>query len=318
MRATMKRKLCLLVVAMAGCGADDEMTLSPDASRGGVDANAIDAPVVDAAVDVAAVADVGIDSGGGDTAPVVSCTAGTARCVETAAEVCVPAGNAWNRLMCPNGCENGVCKPQSLQAGWKVHQFVFTDDPPNPARYVFENDGLVATQTANPVASAYYLDAALPESVSVTGKFSVRTTADDDLIGFVFGWQDPEHFYLFDWKKLEQPDNSCGLSKAGASLKVIKADMPLDKCADLWASAGTMKVTPLVKTDVNPLGWKHNANYELRLTFKPGDIKIEIWEGATMVMSLTSNDATYRGGKFGFYNYSQPGVRYEGFSFSPL
>ena len=200
-----------------------------------------------------------------------------------------------------------------------MHQYNLTDDSiQTPASYMFEMNGLVAVQSANPMASVYYNDTALPEGVVVTGKFGVHTTSDDDLIGFVFGWQDPEHTYLFDWKQATQPDGTCGTANAGATLKLISSATPVDKCADLWGSAGTTKVTPLVTTTVNSIGWKDNVDYDLKLSFRPGAITIEVMQGATKVISITSNDTTYRSGKFGFFNYSQEAVRYEFFSISPI
>jgi len=260
--------------------------------------------------------DASTDAGDGGT---VQCTPGTKQCAGSTAEICVAAGDAWNRLPCPNGCEAGACKPISLETGWKVYQYNLTDDSiQTPASYTFEMDGLVAVQSANPMASVYYNDTVLPEGIVVTGRFGVHTTSDDDIIGFVFGWQDPEHTYLFDWKQATQTDGTCGTANAGASLKKISSMTALDKCADLWDSNGTTKVTPLVAATVNPTGWLDNVDYDLTLSFRPGAITIEVMQGTTKVVSITSNDTTYRSGKFGFFNYSQEAVRYEFFSISPI
>jgi len=272
-------------------------------------------------------ADGATDAGGGDTGSAadaaeggpVPCTPGTKQCVGSTAEICLATGDGWNRLACPNGCEAGACKPISLQTGWSVYQYNLTDDSiQTPASYTFEMDGLVAVQSANPMASVYYNDTVLPEGIVVTGRFGVHTTSDDDLIGFVFGWQDPEHTYLFDWKQATQTDGTCGTANAGASLKRISSATALDKCADLWDSNGTTKVTPLVAATVNPTGWEDNVDYDLTLSFRPGAIQIDVMQGTTKVVSITSNDATYRSGKFGFFNYSQEAVRYQFFSISPI
>lgn len=256
----------------------------------------------------------------GDAA--VQCTPGTKQCGGSdgsTAEICVAGGDAWNRLACPNGCEAGACKPMSLETGWKVYQYNLTDDSiQTPASYSFEMNGLIAVQSANPMASVYYNDTVLPEGIVVTGRFGVHTTSDDDLIGFVFGWQDPEHTYLFDWKQATQADGTCNTANAGASLKRISSGTPIDKCADLWDSNGTTKVTPLVTTAANPTGWEDNVDYDLTLSFRPGAISIEVMQGTTKVVSITSTDTTYRSGKFGFFNYSQEAVRYEFFSISPI
>src|SRR4029079_7908697 len=158
----------------------------------------------------------------------------------------------------------------------------------------------------------------MPAGIVVTGKFGVHTTSDDDIIGFVFGWQDPEHTYLFDWKQTTQADGTCGTANAGASLKKISSATALDTCADLCDSAGTTKVTPLVASTVNPTGWMDNVDYDLKLNFRPCASTIEVVQGATKVVWITSNDTTYRSGKFGFFNYSQEAVRYEFFSISPI
>jgi hypothetical protein len=270
----------------------------------------------DGGMDATGTADASAD---GSTDGPVQCTPGTKQCNGSTAEVCVATGDAWNRLACPNGCTGGACDPMALDTGWKVFQYNLTDDSiQTPAAYTFEMNGLIALQSANPMASVYYNDTPLPEGIVVTGKFGVHTTSDDDLIGFVFGYQDPQHTYLFDWKQATQTDGTCGTANAGASLKLISSGTPLDKCADVWDSNGTAKVTPLVTTTVNPMGWEDNVDYDLTLTFRPGAITIEVINGTTKVVSITSTDTTYRSGKFGFYNYSQEAVRYQFFSISPI
>ena len=336
-----------VVLALVGCnggrpGARDGST----GGTGGAMGDAGGAAARDGQADAGGGTDAVADAAGGDATDaasadasadgmadagdgaVVQCTPGARQCTGSpgpdggegsTAEICVAAGNAWNRLACPNGCTAGACNPMSLETGWKVHQYNLTDDSiQTPAAYTFEMSGLVAVQSANPMASVYYNDTALPEGIVVTGRFGVHTTSDDDLIGFVFGWQDPEHTYLFDWKQATQTDGTCGTANAGASLKRISSATALDKCADLWDSNGTTKVTPLVTTTVNPAGWMDNVDYDLTLSFRPGAIQIDVMQGTTKVVSITSNDATYRSGKFGFFNYSQEAVRYQFFSISPI
>jgi hypothetical protein len=255
----------------------------------------------------------------GTCSPGVQCTPGTKRCVGDTAEVCVTAGNAWNQLACSNGCESGECKPLSLETGWVVHQYDLPDDSIRlTALYTFENNGLVAIQSQNAMASVYYNDTELPEGIRVTGRFGVHTdtTNDNDFIGVVFGWQDPEHYYLLDWKQGTQVH--CGTGTEGASLKLVDSDTTIDSCQDFWRSAGTSRISPLVDVAQNPAGWKDNTDYDIELIFRPGDIQVTIKEADTVVVTITSSDSTYRSGKFGFYNYSQAGVRYEFFAISPV
>ena len=247
------------------------------------------------------------------------CTPSAAECVGNVARVCAQTGDQWNEFNCSNGCDAGKCNPINLEQGWSIHQFnLLNDSIKTPASYAFENNGLVATQSRNPMASVYLNDTVLPESVVVTGRFSVETSADDDLIGFVFGWQDPEHFYLLDWKQTDQSDRSCGLAEEGATLKVASSVTTLDDCTDFWRSAGTDRVKPIVPVNRNTKGWDDRVVYDIRLVFRPGEINIQITQGTTEVVSISSRDKTYTSGKFGFYNYSQQGVRYEFFSISPI
>lgn len=211
------------------------------------------------------------------------------------------------------GFEAGVL---NLEQGWMLHNWRLTDDNTGLARYQFENDGLVAIQTANPDPSAY-VNLQTYASVVIRGTFSIQTTSDDDLVGFVFGWQDPERFYLFDWKQATQVYNPCGSAQVGASLKLFAGNGAPDKCEDFWNSSGSPRATVLVNRSENPAGWKDNGTYQFTLTWKPGDIRIEVREGENVVVSLVSNDATFTSGKFGFYNYSQQAVRYEGFEVQP-
>jgi hypothetical protein len=197
-----------------------------------------------------------------------------------------------------------------------LHNWRLTDDNTGVAKYRFENDGLVAVQTANPDPSAY-VNLQTYANVVIRGTFSIETTADDDLVGFVFGWQDPQRFYLFDWKQATQPYNPCGTAQAGAALKVFAGTELPNKCEDFWNSAGSARTKVLVSHTENPLGWKDNGTYQFTLTWKPGDIRIEVRQGDAVVVSMVSSDATFTSGKFGFYNYSQQSVRYQGFDVQP-
>jgi hypothetical protein len=153
--------------------------------------------------------------------------------------------------------------------------------------------------------------------VEVTGQFSVETETDDDLIGFVFGYQDAQHFYLFDWKQTLQVDPICGTSEEGAALKVVSSPSPLTHCEDFWSSSGNARVSVLVPASSNPTGWLDNTVYDFRLLHRPGHIEVEVLEANTVVVSLQASDDTYPSGRFGFYNYSQELSRYQFFAIQP-
>jgi hypothetical protein len=238
---------------------------------------------------------------------------------ENTVAFCEAVGKEERRFECMDGCNEvtGECNPTVLDNDWFVHQFQLADDSiQTEASYTFENDGLVAIQTANPMASVYVKNKVLSD-VIIRGQISVTSTADDDYFGFVFGWQDEEHFYLLDWKQADQNDASCGMAEAGFALKLVSADDPLVACADFWAAVGTDKVSPLSLASDNATGWEDNALYDFELIHRSGDIRITILQGEETVVDITSDDATYTDGMFGFYNYSQESVRYEFFTINP-
>jgi RHS repeat-associated protein len=141
------------------------------------------------------------------------------------------------------------------------------------------------------------------------GTWRVNTTADDDYIGFVFGYQNSEHFYLFDWKKADQND-PLGFAERGMSVKVVNASSTLTG-SDFWPTNGNgTRVRSLFH---NTVPWVSFTDYQFTLQFRNGEIKIVVKQGTTVLADITVNDSTYTNGLFGFYNYSQEQVRYSGF-----
>jgi len=256
----------------------------------------------------------GEGTGGSTTA--VSCPAGEKKCVNaTTLSVCALSGDKVTLFDCPTGCDGTACEQADLQTGWTIYRFKATDDTVQvSAAYVFEQLGRVATESENALPTAYVNEHAF-ETLHATGKISVQTTSDDDFIGFVFGWQDMSHFYLFDWKKAEQNDGTCGIAKQGMSLKLMSAASEPLTCDNYWASAGTAAVTSL-SPPAGP-GWVSNVVYSFDLVWKPGDITITVKDGSTVVGTVTSKDASIKSGRFGFWNYSQSAVRYEAFTIEP-
>ena len=170
-------------------------------------------------------------------------------------------------------------------------------------------------QTINSAPSIFIGDFELANS-KVEGNWRVSTPADDDLIGFVFGYQDEGHFYLFDWKRGTQ--NFRGrLAEIGMSVKVVSADTPLTG-PDLWPSQGNGdRVRTIYR---NNIGWENLTDYGFSLEFLNSSFTITVTEQGTgtVLDSFTLQDDTYPDGKFGFYNYSQSDVEYKGFSQTSL
>lgn len=195
---------------------------------------------------------------------------------------------------------------------WTVVQYAFGDQP--AAAWAITNQNHTATQGVNADAS-YLRSDFLLANTSINGSWRVNTANDDDFMGFVFGEQDPNHYYLFDWKKADQNDATDGLAEAGMSVKVVNRASGTVTAADLWPTAGGPNVT-LLKHDSIP--WVSFTDYQFHLNFTPGAFTIEVDQGATQLESWTINDSTYTTGHFGFYNYSQDTVVYDGFATEQL
>jgi hypothetical protein len=178
-----------------------------------------------------------------------------------------------------------------------------------PASWVISNGGTTVTQTVNSRPAIFLADFELADD-RIEGTWRVNTTNDDDYMGFVFGYQDPQHFYLFDWKQANQTEGTI-FGERGMTLKRVSASTPLVG-ADLSHTAGTPgRVTPLYH---NTIPWNEFVTYGFSLEFHPGEFTIRVTQGATTLASFTLQDSTYVDGGFGFYNNSQNAVVYAGFT----
>ena len=189
-----------------------------------------------------------------------------------------------------------------------------------PSNWEIDASGTRVVQSRNANASILLGDLDVANT-SIEGTWSVRDTGaaggtvDDDFIGFVFGYQDAGHFYLFDWRRAFGAIPTGASANAGMSIKVVSADSPLDS-VDLWNEDGSAgRVTTLFR---NSVPWENFTDYQFSLDFRPGQFTIIVREGETVLESITISDDTYLDGAFGFYNYSQGLVEYRGFTSEQL
>ena len=174
------------------------------------------------------------------------------------------------------------------------------------------------TQTINADPSLY-LNNLNQTSYKMDGTWQVGADGDDDYMGFVFGYQNSSNFYLFDWKQGTQ--SYVGTTAyEGMSIKKMTGatgngltDLSLSEFWENGADYGDMDI--LAKNHGNTKGWVDNVLYDFHLDFNttPGQFSIVVSQGATTLWDVTVADATFTGGQFGFYNYSQSRVAYSGF-----
>lgn len=184
--------------------------------------------------------------------------------------------------------------------------------------WVLESGNTAVKQTINADPS-FYLNNLNQTSYSMDGTWQVLTSADDDYMGFVFGYQNSSNFYLFDWKQGTQSYVGTSASE-GMTIKKMTgtngdglADLSL---AEFWENEHNyLDMTVLAQNQGSVEGWLDGRLYNFHLDFNltPGDIHVIVKDGAATLWDVTLNDTTFSSGEFGFYNFSQQSVRYAGF-----
>ncbi|MBN2866808.1 MAG: PEP-CTERM sorting domain-containing protein [Thiotrichales bacterium] len=165
--------------------------------------------------------------------------------------------------------------------------------------WVVSSDGSSVNQTINGEPT-YFVSDTNYINKDFDGSFEVQTTSDDDFIGFVFGWNGTNDYYLFDWKQTEQDYR--GLGQEGFTLsRITGSDV------ELWDHSGT-DIQVLATDYGTGKGWADNTMYDFKLTYTTSNIVISI-DGN----NIFSETGSFDNGKFGFYNYSQSNVFYQGF-----
>ena len=169
-------------------------------------------------------------------------------------------------------------------------------------------DGSSVLQTINGLPSFFVSNESFINK-EFSGTFGVETASDDDFMGFVFGYNGLDDFYLFDWKQGAQgspPQEGFTLSKISAGADVANFN-------PLWTHSGVG--ISVIDTDYGSgRGWVDNSTYDFTLGYTDTEINISI-NGGTFIdeQVFSINNLTNSAGSFGFYNLSQSLVRYSGF-----
>jgi hypothetical protein len=184
--------------------------------------------------------------------------------------------------------------------------------------WILGGGNTIVTQVVNADPS-FYLNNVNQTQYSMDGTWQVMNGGDDDYMGFVFGYQNSSNFYLFDWKRGSQSYAGQHATE-GMTLKMMTGatgdgltDLSL---AEFWENDTDFgDMTILAANHGSTTGWSPNTEYQFHLDFNlnPGEISIEVKQGATSLWDVTVNDTTFNTGQFGFYNFSQEDVKYAGF-----
>jgi hypothetical protein len=185
--------------------------------------------------------------------------------------------------------------------------------------WTLSNDNVFVTQLVNSDPT-YYVSPNNFINGTVTGVFSVNTTADDDFIGFVFGYQSPVadlgdtpndyDFLVFDWKQEAQNYPNGTSASEGFTLSRVEASDTTNITSSDFYNHEVQPGFEVLATDYGSgKGWEDNITYNFELTYNTDRIIIEI--DNNVIFDITG---TFEPGRFGFYNLSQEQVEYGQFT----
>ena len=156
---------------------------------------------------------------------------------------------------------------------------------------------------------------------TIKGRMRVETTSDDDFIGFVLGYKTPlsafgndpldYDFYLFDWRQADQTNTGGTFGPEGFTLSYINqlyttAGSLGDAYNAIWGHQTANGVTLLATDYGADKGWVDNQWYDFEVQYFSNRITILIDDEV-----IFNVNGSFPAGRFGFFNQSQPDVRYE-------
>ena len=187
--------------------------------------------------------------------------------------------------------------------GWEVIQYEVNAQP--DAQWVLKLNNRAVDQLINSDPSIYLSPFAVANQ---TIRARMGSGSAPDTMGFVFGYQDRGHYYLFDWKKVAASYQSFGVQPRGMRLRVMHVPNGQDPTgADFWSAQNVTNSTTL---RTNDLAWVDGADYDLTLRLKPGLIELEVNQGSTSLASWAVTNSAYSSGRFGYFVNSLQYVRF--------
>lgn len=190
-------------------------------------------------------------------------------------------------------------------------------------------DGSTVEQTVNAGPTFYYSD--FPVSgADVGGTIQVNANSDDDFIGFALGFEPGDttnpnaDYLLIDWKRGNQTfdfgggNNACtpgGFAPKGLFLSRVigvpnEDEMWVRTIFDGDCTDQNSGVIPIAQANtLGNEGWKYYTEYRFRFDFS--ETALKVWVNDVLEFDVTGE---FPQGHFAFYNFSQGGVRYGGYT----
>ena len=137
---------------------------------------------------------------------------------------------------------------------------------------------------------------------------------DDDTIGLIWGYQNPNQFYVFTWKQAFQDNGHAAVCPSGelpAGMAIKRVDGANVDSFDIICVEDTAGSTLLMGPDqISTVGWEAGVEYTFELTHTQTTSTIDVRLGSdqSLIASATIDDATFPQGFAGPFSHSQPGV----------
>ncbi len=155
------------------------------------------------------------------------------------------------------------------------------------------------------------------------GRIRVNTTADDDFIGFVMGYNGPAgtgnemDFVLLDWKQNNQTASGF-LGSEGFALSRVNGTIT-NYSPGFWGHTDSAGFDNLATNFGGTMGWADNVEYSFEILYQSNRVRVDVTGGAFATATTVLDVAgSFPAGSFGFYNFSQANVTYSGFTLEEL
>ena len=217
-------------------------------------------------------------------------------------------GNTNNGDGCSSRCwvENGYsCTDANFSLAYTEQWKLGATDPV----WRLSKDRLTVQQDTNSDPTVYMTN--LPAAgATLTFDLEVKTTSDDDFIGWVVGFKKGDttnphaEFMLFDWKQGDQVVNGV-LGRKGLAMSRVKG--VVNPAAGLGPFFGHEDaITEVARArHLGSTPWEDYTTYRVKITYEP--TRIRVWINDVLEFDVSG---TFPVGKFGFYTCSQEQGRF--------
>lgn len=177
------------------------------------------------------------------------------------------------------------------------------------------------SQSQNAAPGVYHNNQS-SQGKALSGTIEVKTTADDDFIGFVLGYSQGDigggavgqNYLLIDWKQGTQSGWNAGMSISHVTGDIATCGTCTN--SDAWQHTGSVDFltrSNAAGANYANTGWADNTAYTFDLQFTASNVKIFV--DNNLELDVTATDfglPSFADGAFGFYGFSQQTVRYAG------